>query len=494
MLPASIVEALRPLTKLPRSVRGTIELEDDGTSRITTKDPARSRPERRSSTTTSTVHVRKYSVVSPTTLAKEGEVRGPAVLSGSFTSQGSTFGGVAAEQGEAAAPRMVSFLASDVMQQQPSPPTAAAVTVPFVTQNALMPLAPTLEAVRSVFALSSSPVEVVVVACVNGLFVLSRGGGSGAAAPTLDSVYSNLLSGVDFVVDGRSSTTAPSSASASRLCRISKNAICVYDASAHDHSKIEEVQNLLHIKPYDNAQETLVAHNVPMFTASASLLDVSGDDTDFATLREAVEAAMPGAKVKAEPLERWQTPPLAMDVKVVVTPTEDLDPRSSEPQSFQDKTLLHGGTVGLVLRGSRPTLRPHKVGEEPGSLERRFERLVRGAVHAWIAEVPEGASSPEALTAASERAAHSLRETLSAADVFAVPVEVKISTTQLKATGPLVSLPSGLQCSVPPYAVADPPGARLSALLAVLPSLGLRAASFTSWSRGSASGGVPMLT
>lgn len=491
MLPQSSAHTLRTLTRLPKSVDGTVSFGPGGTAtRLSTSASSSSVPSG-PPVALDVAKLKKCTLLSEADFCTEGGAEtGPVTLQGLFV-EGTqrTFAGVALVSGKLPPFfQLVRFQQEDLTS--PILWSSAADTsssVRFVTQNGLMPLAPEPAVIEKLWQSTTPPTLLVV--CANGLYVLHPMKKSPSSADAL-AVYKNLLEEVRFVADARTT----SSTDGGFICRIAPDAVAVLDG-VHDSSRAEEVQRLLRTGPYEHIREILPS-STP-FTVSASLLEgysshlASSSSTDFSLLRQALESVFStGVKVTVEPLVLWQTPPVAVDVSVVVTALSPLDPGSEEPVHFSEKILLHGGQLGVALRGSRPTVRPMRVGEEPGSTEKHFQRLLNKTVQEWFSKLPLGAPSQEALNVATQKAGADLRETLSAAGLFAVPVQVKISAKQLRTQGERVALPSGLECTMPRYSTADPPSARLSALLGAMPSLGV-GASFVNWKKAEASG-VPL--
>ena len=329
----------------------------------------------------------------------------------------------------------------------------------------------------------------LLVACVNGIYALQALPSTIiSSAEERSAVLNNLVETVRYVVDAR-----PTGVSGGFICRVSHDTIVAL-VSREDTHKVVDIQRVLRSGPY-RGLDTAV-HSGGVYVVSQSLLEVTeegssgSDPTDPFILRQAAEAAFGAdAKILVEPLSHWQTPPVAIDVSVVITARSPLDPASSEPVPIDQKFLLHGGQLGVSVRGTRPTIRPLRVAEEPGSPENHFSRVLSQTLQKQLARLPNGAASQQVLDGVTQATAAELRETLTSADVFAVPIEVRMNIKQLRTPGTLVTLPSGLSCVVPVYAT-DSSSPRLSAVLGVLPSLGV-GVIFVPWTRAEVSG-VPL--
>jgi hypothetical protein len=486
ILPAGGASTLRSLTKLARPVEGSIVAGPDGVSRITTRGD-RERP-RAVDPSIQTVCVQRYRVLSPSDAGAIGTaVEGEASLRGLFVSRGSSTVGVAAPVAGALGPlghnevKLVAFSNKD-QSTKPCAGSALSSSVPgvdFSTQTALMALAPQPATLKRLGASTQQ----LLVACANGVYVLQAlpraaqlySGPEGAA------VLHNLVSEVRYVVDGR-----PAGQPGGFLCRLARDTIAALP-NRESSGKAVEIQKALRSGPYRGLDEAV--HSGGNYIVSRSLLEpgAESEPSNPSILRQAAESALgPNAKVYVEPLVHWQTPPVSLDVALAVSPTAPVDPAASTPVPVEEKFLLHGGRLGLVLHGSRPTMRPLQVGEEPGSPERQFSRVLSQTIQEQLGKLPEGSPSQDVLDAATRTAAAQLRERLGAAGLFGVPVEVRMSVKQLRTPGMTVSLPSGLSCIVPDYAL-DASGPRISAVTGALPSLGA-AAVFVPWSRAEVSG------
>jgi len=504
LLPPGAASTLHSLTKLAQPVDGTIVAGADGVSRITTRaSGARKRTGAREEASTNNntkACVTRYRILSPVDVGAIGTtVEGRASLRGLFVSRGGFTVGVAASISGALGPsagqrgptlvafndrdRSVEPCSADSSQAKAPLPS----TTEFSTQTTLMPLAPlpsTVEAMRR----EASPR--LLVACANGVFALQALPSSAttvAAGHETAAVLTNLVETVRYVVDGR-----PSGSGGGFLCRLTHDAIAVLPGR-EDSRKAAEIQRALRAGPYRGLD--VVVHSGVGYVVSQSLLEPGDtedpqDPTDLMTLRQAAESVLGApARVRVEPLAGWQAPPVALDVTVVVSPTEPLDPAASAPVPIEEKFLLHGGQLGVSVRGSRPTVRPLRFAEEPGAPENHFSRILSQTLQSQLARLPNGAPGQDVLDATTKATAAELRELLTATDIFAVPVEVRMSVKQLRTPGVTVSLPSGLSCVVPAYA-SEAAGPRLSAVLGALPSLGVGGV-FVPWGRAEVSG-VPL--
>jgi hypothetical protein len=487
ILPPGGASTLRSLTKLVRPVEGSIVAGPDGVSRITTRGD-RERP-RAADPSVQTVCVQRYRVLSASDAGAIGTaVEGEASLRGLFVSSGSSTVGVAAPVAGALGPsvnnelKLVTFSDRDKSAKPctGSVASSSAAGVDFSTQTALMALAPqpaTLERL-------GASTQHLLVACANGVYVLQALPRAAQLGPQGAAVLHNLVSEVRYVVDGR-----PAGQRGGFLCRLARDAIAALP-DRESSGKAVEIQRALRSGPYAGLDDPV--HSGGNYVVSRSLLEpgAESEPSDPTILRQAAESALgPDAKVCVEPLVHWQTPPVSLDVALAVSPTAPVDPAASTPVLVDEKFLLHGGRLGVVLHGSRPTMRPLQVGEEPGSSERQFSRVLSQTIQEQLGKLPEGSQSQDVLDAATRTAAAQLRERLGAAGLFGVPVEVRMSVKQLRTPGMTVSLPSGLSCIVPDYAL-EASGPRISAVTGALPSLGA-AAVFVPWSRAEVSG-VPL--
>lgn len=495
ILPQGGVMTLRSFTKLGKPVEGTIVSGADGVSRITTTGATgqRQSAQQRDSIGTEmlqTVCVERYDVLSPSNLNNTGtSIEGQTSLRGLFVNKNRATVGVAVRVTGALGkqamgqtkPILVFFADKDKSssqctfntEQQPH-------TTYFSTQTSLMPLAPTAQCLNHI----DHKLPQLLVACVNGIYSLQ----SMSTIPRSDrlDIFDNLVQTIRYVVDGRSEKS-----SGGFLCRLSHDTIAVL-SSREDSGKAVEIQRTLQTGPFAGL-DTILTSSVG-YAVSQSLLDIdtknNDSNTDIVILRQAAERSIgPNAKIHVQPLADWQTPPVVLDVRMSIVANAPLDQNSSEPVFIQEKFLLHGGQLGVTLSGTRPTIRPLHIAEEPGSPERHFSRVLSQAIQDQLARLPKGAPSQEVMDGITKATAAELRENLTAANLFAVPIEVRMNIKQLRTPGTTVTLPSGMSCLVPAYAY-DKTGPRLSALLGVLPSLGVLGV-FIPWDQAELSG-VPL--
>lgn len=476
-VPRSSLLGMKSLVSLAGPLQGTLRRSSDGKgaplSQFTTSDgtgfdallkEGQAREE--------TFCVRKLRVLDPANLTVQSgpQVEGPFTLRGARVAlPGSPqvfVATVLAISGSESLPPnlrspsgtyLVSFDAIDVARCKGASPL-----IPFGTQTAIMPLAPILSYCRP---LLQGTLERLLVACVNGLFVMRRIGAPKEgvdAARTVD----NLVKEIAIVVDAEDKTAARNT-----IFRLGKTGIIV----ASDLELVHKVQRQLGVPtspsrtlpPLATATH-LVCTDVPLPPSSDELPEVQSLDAALSAAR----MFFPSATAHEQPLSRWQGPHVTLDMRVSIG-TEGQEQQEQGHQTF----LVREGRLGVDMAVSSTALREPRPGESPETLKEQLMRALVGATRGALQDATvEKQSQLDSLT---QSLSSSFQSLVAQSGLFESPVPVEVQLSQRVSKGTLVTGPAGNHISVPLYSLsASSP--RLQVYLGGLVALGI-GSTYMTW-------------
>ena len=397
---------------------------------------------------------------------------------GHFVANGDEMTGLARVDSPDAKAVLVAFKNEDVMDCAESSSESSS-SIPYSVQNSLMPLAPTVEAAQDVW---SGKKRLLLVACVNGLFVLQGASRKARATEPRSSaaLYRNILEEVSLILDLRSSAgVAPPPRGF--ITRLGRNALAILK-ERDQVTAVETLQRELGVPVYPNARSLAERASTDQFDASLSLLDVSGAIVNIDALKK---VAADLTSVRAEPLAAgWKKPETIFHAELVLsrsanggTSSEDAAPPRRETSTFA--RLLAGGEVGLEIGVDHPPFRATRPGETSLRLDRQLEQVVTDALASKLGGARE--HDADWLASTTKECRKQVQDMLKDSQIFpdSATLKASLSLSQARHQGTLIELPSGLKCLVPQYAEhADQ--ARLNALLGVLRHLHV-AVRFVPW-------------
>ena len=370
--------------------------------------------------------------------------------------------------------------------------------IPFGSQNARKPLVPTARYVRS---LCDHSIKKAVLACSNGLYVLSVD--DGAAFLARSDVYDNLVN-LQYVCTLRPAERGRSAYAegASTLYRISANAVVV--GRKTDAAMIEEVQRVLNT----NADARNYLQTSSHFSITRGVVDFQARSITFAKVEEALRTVCgDGVKVRNEPLVKWQRP--AQVLKLAVSITEIAPPADALAQfytvastvtrdtsdissAFSEHFLALNGQLGVIVSVSSAKTRSPLPGETSTAPTNQLRRVVLEAVRRAIGGLSGGATRtrgpPEESMDQSftQSLGDAMRDQLQDSGLYKELVKVTIESKTSHYTGKEIHLPDGMSTLIPEYA-RYPQSARIAVALEALSHLGVQV-RFTSWDAASVNG------